>query len=72
MSVYQEVLDGIASFEVHFNTMFSADLLAALTHTLNIWDNYVGLVVVTACVVLVITSPLVSSIVVLLLYVYPV
>ena len=68
--VYQEVLDSIASFEIHFNPMFSADVLAALTHTFNIWDNYVGLV--TVCVVLVLARPLVSSIVVLVLYVYPV
>ena len=61
--MYQEVLDGVASFEIHFNPMFSADVLAALTHAFDIWAHYVGLVV-TACVVLV--SPLVSSILVLL------
>ena len=51
--------------------MFSADVLAALSHALDIWDHYVGLAV-TACVVLVLVSPLVGSIIVLLLYVYPV
>ena len=32
LRVYQEVLEGISSFEVHFNAMFPADVLAALTH----------------------------------------
>ena len=49
--VYQEVLDGSASFEVHFNAMFHADVPAALTHSLNIGHHYVGLVVVEDCVV---------------------
>ena len=71
LGVYQGVLDGIASFEIHFNPMFSADVLAAFTHALDIWDHNVGLVV-TICVVLVLISPLVSSIPVLLLYDNPV
>ena len=41
--VYQGGLDGIASFEVHFNTIFSADVLAVLTHSLYIWYHYVRL-----------------------------
>ena len=60
--VYQEVLDGVASFEVHFNAIFPADVLVALTHSLNIGYHYVRLVVVTACVVLGITRVLVGSI----------
>ena len=44
--------------------MFSADVPAALTHALDIWNHYIGLVV-TPCVVLVLVSPLVSSILVL-------
>ena len=43
--VHQEVLDGMASFEIHFNPIFSADVFAALTHALDIWDYYVRLVV---------------------------
>ena len=43
---YQEVLDGVASFEKHFYPMFSADIFAALTHALDVRDNYMGLVVV--------------------------
>ena len=49
--MYQEVLDGTASFEVHFNAMFPSDVLSALPHFLNIGNDYVGLVVVEACVV---------------------
>ena len=30
--VYHEVPDGVASSEMHFNPMFSADVLAAFTH----------------------------------------
>ena len=58
--MYQEVLDGVVSFEMHFNPMFSADNLAALTHALDIWDYYVGLVV-TASVAVIPIGPLVSS-----------
>ena len=29
--------------------MFSADVLAALPHALNVWDNYVWLVVTASC-----------------------
>ena len=54
--VYQEVPDGIASFEIHFNPMFSADVLAAFTQALHIWDHYVGLFAV--CVSLVLVGPL--------------
>ena len=43
--VYQEVLDCVATFEIHLHPMFSADVLAAFTHALDIWDNYVRLVV---------------------------
>ena len=58
--MYQEVLDGTASFEVHFNAMFPADVLAALAHCLNIGHHYVGLVVVEACVVPAVTGILVG------------
>ena len=48
--MYQEVLDGITSFEIHINPMFSANIFAALPHALNVWDNYVWLVVVASFV----------------------
>ena len=51
--VYQEVLDGVSP------PMFSADVFAALTHALDIWDNYIGLVVI-ASFVGVINCPLIS------------
>ena len=57
--VYQEVLDGVASFEKYFYPMFSADVFAALTHALDVWDNYVGLAI-TASFVGVIDCPLIS------------
>ena len=40
--MYQGVTDGIASFETHFNPMFSTHVLAAFTQALHIWDHYVG------------------------------
>ena len=46
LGVYQEVLDGTATSEMHFNTMFSVDALAAFTHSFNIGHYYVGLVIV--------------------------
>ena len=55
--VYQEFLDGVAPFEKHFYPMFSVDIFAALPHALDVWDNYVGLVV-TASFVGVIDCPL--------------
>ena len=48
--VYQEVLDGTVPFEVHIYPMFSADVLAALPHALNVWDNYIWLVVTASLV----------------------
>ena len=63
--VYQEVLDGVASFEIHFHPMFYADGFAALIHALDVWDNYVGLVV-TACLVCVFDYPLISACLLLL------
>ena len=48
--VYQEVLDCTATFEIHLHPMFSADVLAAFTHALYKWDNYVGLVVTASFV----------------------
>ena len=48
LGVHKEVLAGIASFEIHFNPMFSADVFVALTHALDVWDHYVRLVV-NAC-----------------------
>ena len=57
--VYQEVLDGVASFEKHLYPMFSVDVFATLTHALDVWDNYIGLVV-TASFVGVIDCPLIS------------
>ena len=69
--MYQEVFDGVASFEMYSNPMFSADVLATFTHALYIWDHYVGLAV-TVCVVLILFSPLVSSVHVLLVDVNPV
>ena len=59
-----EVPDGVASFEIHFNPMFSANDFAAFTHSLHTRDHYVGLVVMS--VVLVLTCPLFGSILVLL------
>ena len=58
--VYQEVPDGVASSEIHFNPMFSADVFAAFTHALHRWDCYVGCL--AACVVLVLIGPLFGSI----------
>ena len=49
--VHQEVLDGTASFEMHFNTMLPADVLAAFIHAFNTGHHHVGLVVAEACVV---------------------
>ena len=40
--------------------MFSADVFVALTHALDVWDNYVGLVV-TAYLVCVFVCPLISA-----------
>ena len=40
----------------HFYPMFSADVFAALTNALYIWDNYIWLVV-TACFVVVTGCP---------------
>ena len=40
--------------------MFSADVLAALTHALYIWDNYIWFVV-TACIIVVTRCPLISA-----------
>ena len=54
--MYQEVPDGLASSEIYFNTMFSADVLAAFTQALHIWDHYIGLFAV--CIGLVLVSPL--------------
>ena len=52
LRMYQEVLDGTASFEMHFNVMFPVDVLAALTHSLNMGQHhYVGIIVIEACVV---------------------
>ena len=48
--VYQEVLYGITSFEIHVNPMFSKNIFAALPHALNVWDNYVWLVVIASFV----------------------
>ena len=50
LGVHQEVPDGMASIEIHFNPMFSVDVLAALTHALDIWDHCMRLVV-TACLI---------------------
>ena len=46
-----------APFEIHSNPMFSADVLAALTNALDIWDYYIRLVV-AACCNCVLVSPL--------------
>ena len=48
----------MASFEIHFNPMFSADVLTALTHALDIWDHYIRLVV-AACLNCVPICPLI-------------
>ena len=56
--VYQ-VLDGVSSFEIHINPMFSANIFAALPHALNVWDNYVWLVVIASFVGCV-SCPLIS------------
>ena len=60
--MYQEVLDGASSFEMHFNAMFPVDVLAALTHPLNIRHHHVGLVIVEAHVVPAVTRILVGSV----------
>ena len=57
LGVHQEVPDGMASFEIHFNSMFSADVLAALTLALDIWDYYIRLIV-AACLGCVLVCPL--------------
>ena len=59
LGVHKEVLDGVSSSEKHFYPMCSADVFAALTHTLYIWDNYIWLVVI-ACFVAVTGCPLIS------------
>ena len=49
--MYQEVSDGVASFEIHLHPMFPADVLAAFTQALYVWDNYIwltGVCVVTS------------------------
>ena len=51
LGVYQEVLDHIASSEMHLNTTFSANVLAAFTHSFNIGHHYVGLVITGICIV---------------------
>ena len=66
--MYQKVPDGAASFEIHFYTMFSADIFVAVTHTFHIGHNYVRLVVITAGVLLVIVRNMVSSIVEMLFF----
>ena len=60
--MYQEVLDGTAPFEMHFNTMFPADVLAAFTHSFSIGYHHVGLIVVEACVVPDVAGILVGSV----------
>ena len=45
--VYQEVPDGIASSEIQLNPTFSANVHAAFTLALHIWDHYVGLFAVS-------------------------
>ena len=68
--MYQKVLDGTASFKVHFNAMFLADVLVALTHSLNIGHHYVELVVVKACVVPAVIGILLGSVDFLLFYAF--
>ena len=48
----------MASFEIHFNPISSAYVLAALTHALDIWDHYIRLVVI-ACISYVLICPLI-------------
>ena len=67
--VYQEILDGITSLKVHVNPMFSANVLAALPHALNVWDNYVWPVVATSLAGSVV-CPLISVVVLPLMGVY--
>ena len=43
----------------HFYPLFYADVFAALIHALDVWDNYIGLVVI-ASFVGVIDCPLIS------------
>ena len=62
LRVYQEVLDGPASFEMYFNTIFPADVLAAFIHSFNIGHHHVGLIFVKACVVPDVTVILVGSV----------
>ena len=45
LRMYHEVFDGTASFEMHFNTMFLADVLAGFTHSFNIGYHHVELIV---------------------------
>ena len=58
--------------KVHINAMFPADVLATLTHSLNIGHHYVGIVVVEACVVPSVIGILVGSVGFLLFYACPI
>ena len=69
--MYDEVLDGAASFEMHFKTMFPADVLAAFTHSFNIGHHHVGIIAVEACVVPDVTGILAGSVRFLLFYIVP-
>ena len=57
---------------MHFNAMFPADVLAALSHSLNTGHHHVGLVIVEACVVPAVTGTLFGSVGFLLFDAYPV
>ena len=70
--VYQKVLEGAAFFEMHFNTMFPANVLAAFTHSFNIGHHHVGLIVVVVCVALDAAGILVWSVDILLFDIGPV
>ena len=51
LGVYQEVLHGATSYEMYFNTMFPAEVLAAFTHSFNTGQHYVRLVAAETCLI---------------------
>ena len=60
--MYQEIFDGAASLEIHLNSMFTADVLAALTHAFYVWYYNVEL---SGISVIVVVGPFVVSFLVL-------
>ena len=61
LGVHKWVLDGTTSSEMYLNTMFSADVIAALTESFNLGCHYVGHLVAGSCVVSGVGGTLVGS-----------